>query len=97
MARAYIGGGVSLRSLKGSRWDRVRRAAFERDGWRCVECGRPGRLEAHHIQPLHKGGAPFDLANLATLCRRCHIETHRRKLTAGEAAWKALVSDLIQR
>ena len=47
---------MSLRSLKGSWWERIRRAAFERDGWRCCACGRPGRLEAHHVTPLHKGG-----------------------------------------
>ncbi|MDE2752918.1 MAG: HNH endonuclease signature motif containing protein [Gemmatimonadota bacterium] len=79
----------------GRRWARTRRAAFDRDGWRCVECGRAGRLEAHHVTPLHKGGAPYDLDNLATLCRSCHIDRHRRKLTPEEAAWRALVDDLL--
>ena len=86
---------MSLRSLKGSRWEQTRRAAFERDRWRCRECGRAGRLDAHHVTSLHKGGAPYDLDNLATLCRSCHIERHRRKLSPGEAAWRALVDDLI--
>ena len=53
-------------------------------------------MEAHHIKPLHKNGAPFDLANLETLCRRCHIERHRRKLTPGEAEWRSLVDDLMR-
>lgn len=53
-------------------------------------------MEAHHIQPLHKGGAPFDLANIETRCRSCHIEAHRRKLTPGEAAWKALVDKFLR-
>ena len=82
--------------LNRRRLDKVRRAAFERDGWRCVDCGRPGRLEAHHVTPLHKGGAPYDLDNLKTLCRSCHIEQHRRQLTPGEAAWRALVDDLLE-
>ncbi|MYA89884.1 MAG: HNH endonuclease [Boseongicola sp. SB0662_bin_57] len=34
-------------------------------------------LEAHHVTPLAKGGAAYDLANLATFCRGCHIEEHR--------------------
>ena len=84
-----------LAALNRRRWARVRRAAFERDGWRCVVCGRPGRLEAHHVTPLHKGGTPYDLGNLKTLCRSCHIERHRRQLTPGEAAWQALVDDLL--
>ena len=82
--------------LNRRRLDKVRRAAFERDGWRCVDCGRPGRLEAHHVTPLHKGGPPYDLENLKTLCRSCHIEQHRRQLTPGEAAWRALVDDLLE-
>ncbi len=77
-------------------WERTRRAAFERDGWRCVDCGRPGRLEVHHTVPLRRGGALYDLDNLETLCRGCHIERHRRKLIPGEAAWRALVDDLMR-
>ena len=82
--------------LQARPWERTRRAAFERDGWRCVECGRPGRLEAHHITALHNGGAPYDLDNLETLCRPCHIDRHRRKLSPGEAAWRVLVDDLMR-
>ena len=79
----------------GPRWTETRRAAFEHDGWRCRACGRPGRLEAHHVRSLARGGDPFDLENLETLCRPCHIERHRRKLSPGEAAWRALVDDLL--
>ena len=59
--------------LPAARWRQVRRAAFERDGWRCRACGRVGRLEVDHILPLAKRGAPFDMANLQSLCRACHI------------------------
>ena len=55
--------------LNARRWTAVRRAAFERDGWRCVECGKAGRLEADHIVPLKRGGDPWDPANLQSLCR----------------------------
>ena len=59
------------------RWARTRRAVFERDGYRCRTCGRPGRLEAYHEPPLHDGADPYDLEGVRTLCRSCHIERHR--------------------
>ena len=55
---------------------RARRAALDRDGWRCRRCGYPAGLEAHHVTPLQAGGAPLALANLETLCRGCHIAAH---------------------
>ena len=91
---ALCGGGVSLRSAKGSRWQRIRRSAFERDGFRCRACGRPGRLEAHHVRPLERGGDPYDLANIETLCRGCHIDRHRRQRTPAEIAWARAVRKL---
>ena len=57
-------------------WAVARRAALERDGYRCtnIDCGRAGRLEVHHKKMLSEGGLPFALDNLTTLCRACHIE-----------------------
>lgn len=54
-------------------------AAFikARDGYRCRECGRAGRLEADHVIPLDKGGAAWDPANLQALCRPCHFAKTR--------------------
>ena len=35
-----------------ARWKRVRRAAIERDGYRCRACGKAaGRFEVDHIIP----------------------------------------------
>ena len=82
------------------RWDAVRCAVFERDGWRCVECGKAGRLECDHVAPLQRepGQDPYDPNSLQTLCRACHIEKtrgeNRRPLTPAEKAWRALVVDL---
>ena len=76
------------------RWARVRRAVFERDGFRCVKCGRAGRLECDHVTPLQAepGQDPYDMTNLQTLCRSCHIEKtraeNRRPLTVEEKAWE---------
>ena len=82
------------------RWAATRRAVFERDGWRCVRCGRAGRLEADHVIPLEwePGQDPYDLDGCQTLCRSCHIAKtaaeNRREPTPAEAAWRALVEEL---
>ena len=55
------------------KWARTRLAVFDRDGWRCVLCGRAGRLEADHIKRLEDGGAVWELRNIQTLCRDCHL------------------------
>ena len=77
-ARVYPVGNrrlMSLHHLKidNRRWAALRRAVFERDSYRCRSCGKAGRLECDHIRPLHKGGLPYDPANLQALCRTCHI------------------------
>ena len=78
------------------RWAAARQRVLNRDGWRCKKCGRPGRLEVHHIVPLHQGGAGYDLDNLEAMCRGCHIavtaEGNRRKLSPAEEAWGRLVA-----
>ena len=57
-------------------WGKARKAALDRDGWRCQTCGKAGRLEVHHLRALERGGKPFDLDNLRTLCRDHHIRIH---------------------
>ena len=85
--------------LRRKRWAAVRRAVFERDGWRCVLCGRAGRLECDHVTPLDQGGEPWDPDNLQTLCRACHVAKsraeNRRPPTEAEAAWRVLVTEII--
>ena len=77
----------------GARWDRARRAAKERDGWRCRLCGRAGRLEVDHVLPLHKGGPEFDPANMQTLCRACHV--NKTNVENGVKPWPAEWSSLV--
>ena len=55
--------------LNSGQWARLRRVVLVRDSWKCVKCGRSGRMEVDHIKPLHLGGAWYDLANLQTLMR----------------------------
>ena len=78
------------------RWARTRRAVFTRDGYRCRLCGAPGRLECHHVVPLHRGGAQYDPDNCETLCRGCHIRHHRGddRRTPGRGAWLEFIQEL---
>ena len=84
----------------GRRWALLRLKVFERDGWRCVSCGRAGRLECDHVKPLADGGDPWDMDNLQSLCRGCHVEKtrqeaeNRRELPPGGRAWRALVRSM---
>ena len=83
--------------LHARRWARVRRAVFNRDGWRCRKCGRPGRLECDHVTPMQResGGDPYDMQNLQTLCRGCHIAKtaaeNKRPASQEQREWQALV------
>lgn len=56
--------------------NKMRFAIYERDGYRCCNCGRgegSDDLEIDHIKPIAKGGkSTFD--NLQTLCKRCNKE-----------------------
>ena len=81
---------------RGRAWERTRRRVFERDGWACVQCGRAGALEAHHVRPISEGGAVFDLANLVALCRGCHVAVHRTRDRPDRMppAWRALIDEL---
>jgi 5-methylcytosine-specific restriction endonuclease McrA len=54
----------------------VRAHIRERDGERCVLCGRPGR-EVHHILPRAKGGLGT-ADNGVCLDSSCHHQAHRQ-------------------
>ena len=62
--------------LDPKRWARARHAAFERDGHRCTNCKSAGALEGHHVISLEDGGSEYDLDNILTLCRNCHLRLH---------------------
>ena len=87
--------------LNARRWAAVRRFVFQRDGWRCVMCGRAGKLECDHITPMQRepDQNPWDINGLQSLCRGCHIEKtrreNRRPLTTAEQAWRELVNEML--
>ena len=68
---------------------------LDRDGWRCVQCGKAGRLEVDHIKPLHEGGASFALDNLQALCRNHHLrKTWGDRSTLEQRRWRAILDDI---
>ena len=60
----------------GGDWPETRERIWQRDGHRCLACGkRAQRLEAHH---LCYDRSCRDTTHLVTLCSRCHQGGHRR-------------------
>ena len=59
----------------------MRWQVFQRDGWKCVACGRTSHdgaiLHVDHIVPRSKGG-PDTLENFQTLCETCNIGKSNR-------------------
>jgi 5-methylcytosine-specific restriction endonuclease McrA len=49
----------------------LRRAVFERDGGRCVECGAMFDIQYDHVLPVALGGATT-VENLQLLCAECN-------------------------
>lgn len=68
-SRAWRGGSTRA-------WRKLREQALERDGGRCVRCGRTDQLTVHHRVPLAEGDT-MDLDGLTTLCQDCHHEAHQ--------------------
>ena len=92
------------RKLDARRWTRTRLAVLDRDGWRCCECGRAGRLEVDHAKALEDdpGQDAYAVEGCQALCRGCHARKTRAenlarrgaRMTPGEIAWRALVEEL---
>ena len=64
---------------------RLRHKVFQRDGYRCRECGATNKettLHVDHIKPVSKGGTN-DLNNLQTLCEKCNLAKHTDEWVGG--------------
>lgn len=83
-------------SRSNKRWRRLRQRALRRDGFRCQEAARYGRMEeatvVHHIWPAEDYPEyAYCLWNLVSLSQANHDAMHdrvTRKLTALGLAWK---------
>lgn len=65
------------------------KAVYERDGYRCVRCDSSHTskisLHAHHIKPWAENpNSRFELKNIVTVCKPCHVWIHSRKNTESE-------------
>ena len=63
--------------------------------WRCRKCGKAGRLELDHVQPVSKGGKWWAESNTQILCRQCHFlktGSENRLNSAEIEAWEAIVA-----
>lgn len=94
---SWRGGSVPLRNVlvRWSEYKRWRSAVFERDDYRCRECGRRGGYkQAHHVKPVaeilrersidtHAEAlacpALWEVANGLTVCPKCHPVVEARR------------------
>ena len=61
-------------------WLRVKRKAFERDGYKCQICGSQKDLCGHHIKERAKyPELAYEVSNIVTLCKSCHAKQHPGK------------------
>jgi len=90
----------SKRVTRGPRWKALRMQALDRDGWACVQCGTPMRLEVDHILPVRdRPDLSYSLSNLQCLCGSCHarktrIEIGLSPFNPAREAWKKLVREM---
>ena len=67
--------------LKDPRWQKKRLQIFERDKWKCQNCGESDdTLHVHHLS-YKKNIDPWDYPStlLITLCEKCHKKEHDLK------------------
>lgn len=83
-------------SRKNKRWRRLREAALRRDGYRCRQAARYGRVEeaqvVHHVWPAEDYPEyAYCLWNLISLTKTNHDAMHDRithKLTPLGESWR---------
>ena len=73
-----------LKKWRENRWyDGKRALVLERDEHTCQWCGSKERLDVHHVDKKGRGfmgTIDNSMANLITLCKRCHRRLHTLKI-----------------
>ena len=62
---------LSRKAISTGKWKKLRITILDRDGWQCVQCGKPGDT-VDHIIPRVKGGDMWASDNLQVLCKSCN-------------------------
>lgn len=92
----------SKKVTRGRRWQVLRMAVLERDGWRCVRCGEQRRLEVDHIRPVRTHPElSYAIANLQALCPACHTKKTRleigfKPIPEDRQAWRNSVDAMMR-
>ena len=74
-------GGKSLQNDKrdSAEYKNWRLKVYERDNYKCVQCGNKEKLNAHHIKSWKNyPNLRYDINNGITLCEKCHIKYHQQ-------------------
>ena len=82
--------------LQSVHWAQLRHAVLTRDGFRCVRCKSPHRVEPHHLfyRDRFEDSRPEDLV---TLCRRHHKAEHGVKQSKKRGAGRQMVEARLAR
>jgi len=71
------------------RWEAVRAAVFQRDGYRCRWCGKPTTHPvAHHLHYRD----PYNRETMITLCAHCHWAHHHPIEALLETRWGQVIA-----
>lgn len=63
---------MSKGSSRGPKWEALRKAVLERDGYICQHCGQEA-TEADHVVPKALGGRD-EMSNLVASCKPCNTK-----------------------
>jgi 5-methylcytosine-specific restriction endonuclease McrA len=76
--RSGVPGKLGRIRLKGKPLEALRRRVFERDEWKCRECGRPCSWASGHLAHIiSRGAGGSDVeGNVRLLCNACHFREH---------------------
>jgi hypothetical protein len=75
--------------LASDRWRMLRADVIRRAGYRCIACGRGGRLDVHHARGYRNLGNERP-EELQAFCRDCHTAVHATSQFANAGCLKVL-------
>ena len=79
--------------LRSSKWSGVRKK-FVAKHPTCAACGRPNKLEVHHIKPFHlHPELELEFSNLMTLCEHRDTKCHFTQGHLGD--WHSFNPDVV--